>query len=300
VFEQIRIVISAGLLMLLLLLRLEAERFAAAEYDEPANRLKLGPWTRLSWYVLGFSLLAGLYSVHPQPHDVLYLILGQRADALAFGLLLALLGVAQAAGFAYYHYRRLRLPPGREYLGAGIDDVATAIIDEATFRGALLGMLLAAHVPVAGAVLAQAIIYALLTRLGAPGRHPYMLALALAIGVVCGWATIHTGGIGAAILGHAMTSYALFVFTGHAGQIAPHGGEPEEKERSRRLPEGWLDARRMRMAAARSAAGADPRGVAAMGARSGRATRGEGAEPKSLGRRTGAGPDGRGAARPKA
>jgi hypothetical protein len=285
VLEQIRVVISIGLVMLLLLLRLDAERFGAAEYDEPANRFKPRFSTRLSWYVLGFALLGALYWVHPQPQDVLYLILGLRGDVLLYGALLAVVGVAQAAGFAYYHYRKLRLPSPEAYPGAGLNDIATAVIDEATFRGALLGMLLAIHLPAAAAVLAQAVVYALVTRMGVRGRHPYMLALSLGIGVACGWATVQTGGIGAAILGHAMTSFALFVFSGHAGQIAPRGGKPEGTELSRRVPEGWQDARQAAESAApRTGSTAEPKGRRVGAAR---------VAPRGSRRRVGVGAEGR-------
>ena len=47
--EPMRVLIASGFFMLRLLLRLESERFAAAEYDEPGRR---GPWTRLSWYAI--------------------------------------------------------------------------------------------------------------------------------------------------------------------------------------------------------------------------------------------------------
>jgi hypothetical protein len=257
VLEQIRVVISLGLLMLLLLLRTEAERFGAAEYDEP-ERFPRGPWTRFSWYALGLLLLAGLYLVHPRPHDVLYLILGLPAEALTYGLLLAVAGVAQAAAFAYWRYRELRLPPGRAYPGAAANEIATAVIDEATFRGALLGVLLAVRLPAPLAVVTQALIYAQVTRLGAPGRHPYMLALSLGIGLLGGWATLQTGGIGAAIIGHAMASFGLFTFTGHAGQVEPRDDEPGEVARRRRAPEGWQDARILLARARRARSGQGP------------------------------------------
>lgn len=285
-FEQIRIVVAIGLLMLLLLLRLESEQFGAAEYDEPKNRYHRGFWTRLSWYLLGLSLLAALYFVHPQPHDVLYLVLGHRIDALSVGLVLALVGVVQAAAFALYRYRSLRLPPARAYPGAAINAIATAVIDEAVFRGALLGMLVALHLPGAGVVLVQAVVYALATRLGASGRHPYMLFLSLGIGVAGGWATLQTGGIGAAILGHALTTFALFIFTGHAGQVARRGRDPEELERGRRAPEGWQDARRLLLArseGSRSGLDAEPRGlIEPDGQRLDQPPRVEPIEPKNL------------------
>jgi hypothetical protein len=87
--------------------------------------------------------------------------------------------------------------------------------------------------------LLQTIIYALTTRLGAPGRDRYLLGLTLAIGILGGWLTLVTGGIAAAFLGHAVTRFAVFLCTGHIGQTMPRGREVEEIEKRRRPPDGW-------------------------------------------------------------
>jgi membrane protease YdiL (CAAX protease family) len=241
--ETIRILVASGFFMLLLLLRLEAGRFGAAEYDEPGK--KRGPVTRLAWYAIGFALLAAIYLVHPAPHDVLFLLVGHRTEVLTYGAILVLPGLAQAAAFAWLRYGYLRLPPARAYPGAALNSIATAVIDEAAFRGALLGALLAIGLPDGGSILVATVVYVLATRLAAPGHHPYPLLLAGAMGLAYGWATLATGGIGAAVIGHAITSFAVFVCTGHAGQV-PLGLEPEDLESRARPPEGWQDARRPR------------------------------------------------------
>lgn len=251
--DQFRILIAVVLLLALLLLRLQAESFGAAEYDEPGDRYHPGFCTRLSWYALGLVLLAAIYAVHPQPHDVLYLVVGNKVDVLTFGLSLAAIGAAQAAAFAWFRYGGLRLPAPSAYPGAAINSIVTAVIDEAAFRGALQGILLAAGLPDGSSILIQAIVYTLATRMGAPGRHRYMLVLTLGIGVGCGWATVRTGGIGAAILAHTLTSFALFVCTGHAGQVR-RGAEPDEVE-ALHVPEGWREARRPDEAAGRDNVG---------------------------------------------
>jgi membrane protease YdiL (CAAX protease family) len=240
--ETVRILVASGFFMLLLFLRLEASRFGAAEYDEPGKRR--GPLTRLAWYTIGFALLAAIYFVHPAPHDVLSLLLGHRTEVVVYGAILAGPGLLQAVAFARLRYGYLRLPPARAYPGAAANSIATAVIDEAAFRGVLLGVLLALGLPDGGAILMAAVVYVLATRLAAPGHHPYPLALAGAMGLVFGWATLASGGIGAAIVGHAVTSFAVFVCTGHAGQVPPAGLEPEDLERRAGLPEGWRDARR--------------------------------------------------------
>jgi membrane protease YdiL (CAAX protease family) len=255
--ETVRVLVASGFFMLLLFLRLEASRFGAAEYDEPGRR-GTGPLTRIAWYALGMGLLTAIYAVHPAPHDVLFLVLGHRAEVIKYGAILVVPGLLQAAAFAWLRYGYLRLPAARAYPGAAANSIATAIIDEAAFRGVLLGGLLAMGLPDGGAILIAAVVYVLTTRLAAPGRDAYPLLLALAMGVVFGWATLASGGLGAAIIGHSITSFAVFVCTGHAGQVPRPGFEPEELELRRRMPEGWQDARKP----ATPGRGAEPRGFA--------------------------------------
>jgi membrane protease YdiL (CAAX protease family) len=279
--ETVRILVASGFFMMLLFLRLEANRFGAAEYDEPGGR-RGGPASRFSWYAVGFALLAAVYVVHPAPHDVLFLVLGPRTEVIVYGALLVVAGLAQAAGFAWLHYGYLRLPPTRAYPGAAANSIATAVIDEATFRGALLGSLLALGLPDVAAILMSAIVYGLVTRLAAPGHHPYPVVLALGMGLAFGWATLASGGLGAAIIGHAVTSFAVFVCTGHAGQVPRAGFEPEEIESRERAPQGWQDARRP----STPGRGAEPRGFAEAPAQSGFASR-AGRSPETLGQGSG-------------
>ena len=255
--ETVQVLVASGFFMLLLFLRLEASRFGAAEDDEPGG-WRVGPLTRLAWYLIGAGLLWAIYQIHPAPHDVLYLLIGHRGDVILYGTFLGLIGLGQAAAFAWYRYGYLRLPPGREYPGAALNAIATAAIDEATFRGALLGTLVAIGLPGYGAVLISTLVFVIVTRAAGPGRHRYMLALAFGIGLAAGWATLATGGLGAAIIGHAMTSFAVFVCTGHAGHVPPTGQESEEVELRKLPPEGWQDARRPKVAGR----GAEPRGFA--------------------------------------
>jgi hypothetical protein len=103
----------------------------------------------------------------------------------------------------------------------------------------VFGFLLLAGLDANLANVSQALLYALATRLGAPGRPWYMLVTALAIGLAGGWLTGITGGIGAAFLGHAITRVAIFTTTGHAGLPKARGTESEEVEKRQRTPDGW-------------------------------------------------------------
>ena len=239
--ESLRILVTIGLTGLMVLLRLDAPRFGTAEYDDQTAP---GGWRgglrRLAWYGTGVALAAAIYVVFPAPVDVLHLGIGNdRAQAVALGLLFGAAGSAVAVAFAWLRYRRLRWPEYRHYPGAAANAIGTAFIDEVIFRGVILGMILALGWPADLAIAFQAVLYALVTRLGAPGRSRFMLLMALGTAVVAGLLTIVTSGIGAAIVGHAITRFATFVTTGHAGLVRPPGQEPEEAAAMNLPPEGW-------------------------------------------------------------
>jgi len=236
--DTLRVLVGLGLTLLLVMLRLEAERFNAAEYDEPVRGRRPSLVRRLAWYILGVGGVLALLLVHPTAEADLHLQVGHRSGIL-LALLIGGLGVGQAVALALLHYRRLRLPDIGAYPGALINEILTAFIDEAVFRGAVLGYFLLVTDNTNLAILGQAVIYVLATRLGAPGRDKYMLVVALLIGLVGGWATLVTGGIGASFLGHAITRVAIFLTTGHAGQPPARGTEVEDVEKRRRTPEGW-------------------------------------------------------------
>jgi hypothetical protein len=238
--EDLRVLVVLGLTLLLIMLRLEAEKFGAAEYDEIGGdgRAPALRW-RLAWYLVGLVILVLADIAHPDAGNGLFLRLGDRVEAILYGLAFATVGTLQAVAFAWLRYRRLRLPPSRLYPGALLNALATAFLDEATFRGLFLAFLLGTGMDASFANLIQALVYALSTRLGAPGRDLYMLILILIVGLFSGWLTIITGGIGAAFLGHAVTRFAVFLATGHAGRVAPPGLDAEDVERRRRMPAGW-------------------------------------------------------------
>lgn len=235
-----RSLIAVGLALLLVLLRLDAEKFGTAEYYE-ATRDGERPRVRrrLGWYGLGVGIALAIILIHPSPQADLFLGSGNRLGAVLGGIAYGLLGVLVAAGFASYRYHRIRFPETSSYPGALLNSMATAFIDEAAFRGALFGLLLVGGANPTLANFAQAIVYTLATRLGAPGRDRYLLVLTMGMGLLGGWLTVATGGIAAAFLGHAITRFAVFLCTGHTGQTKPRGREVEEIEKRRRPPEGW-------------------------------------------------------------
>jgi Type II CAAX prenyl endopeptidase Rce1-like len=236
----LRRLIVIGLVLLLVMLRLEAERFGAAEYDEAAHDGRAPSFRRrLAWYIVGIALVVSIVLIHPAPQADLFMGSGDRLATLVGGLFYGLIGTAQAVSFALLRYKSVRLPAVSSYPGALMNALATAFIDETVFRGVIFGTLLVAGLNATTANILQALLYALATRLGAPGRDRYMLVLVLVIGLGGGWLTAATGGIAAAFLGHAVTRFAVFLSTGHPGQVALRGRETEDIDRRRRPPEGW-------------------------------------------------------------
>jgi membrane protease YdiL (CAAX protease family) len=235
--EVARVLVAAGFFMLLLFLRLEADRFGTAEYDKPFRR-RADILTWLSWYAIGGLLLATIFAVHPQPRQQLFLIVGHAWEALAFGVPLAVIGVALAVAYAQYRYGYLRLPSTKAYPRVAVNSLGTAIVDEAIFRGIVLGALVTLGLPNGISIVTATVVYLLATRLAAPGRRHFLLLPAVSYGLLGGWATLATGGLGAAIVFHAVTSFTLFLCIGQAAPSAAHGREPEALA-ARRAPDGW-------------------------------------------------------------
>lgn len=233
----IRALVALGLTLILVMLRAEAERFGTAEYDEPVDGHTPSLLRQLAWYAVGLGGVLAILLVHPAPGRDLYFSGG--TGGVLLGFLLAVIGGGLAVLMAWLRYRYLRVPDLSQYPGGLANQIVTAIFDEAVFRGALLGFLVIGGVDPALAVVTQTLTYSLATRLGAPGRNRSMFLLSLVIGFVGGCATLLTGGIAAAILGHGATRVAIFLTTGHAGQPGAPGTEIEEVERQRRAPEGW-------------------------------------------------------------
>lgn len=239
--ETLQTLILLAFVGLLLLLRLDTRRFGAAEHDDETAPNTVGIWLRrLAWYVFGIGLVFLVYRLHELPISVLRLQMGdQPTQALLAGLALGALGILVAFAYAWWRYGEFRLPPPGHYPAGVLSSVGTAFVDEAVFRGIVLGLLIAADVPLEMAIASQAVAYALVTRLAARDRPLGMLLLSLVIGMVTGWLTVQTGGIGAAFLGHALTRLALFVATGHAGRLRSPAEEAPLPDADELTPEGW-------------------------------------------------------------
>jgi membrane protease YdiL (CAAX protease family) len=234
--ENLIMLASVGLLIGL---RVDARRFGAADFDDEAVLGGWGAWLRrISWYGIGVLLVLAVYFLFPQPESVLHLRLGEpRGLALLAGIGLALLGGGGALAYAWWRFGGISLPAARAYPVGLTNAALTALVDEAAFRGILLGLLLFSNWPPLYAVAFQAAAYALTTRLGGTGRPRSLLLLWLGFGLLGGWLTVATGGIGGALLAHALTRFAIFAATGHAGQVTPSAVTGEEEREAAEVPD---------------------------------------------------------------
>ncbi len=234
--ETLRVLVALGLVLILVLLRLDSRRFGVAEYQVPDDYGEMPPLLpRLAWYVAGIILVAAVYVVHPGAVDSLGLQPGDRTAALLMGLGAGSIGIAQAIAIAFLRLGGLHPPELRAYPMGVVNALGTAFVDEATFRGIVLGLVVTAGVDPLVAVPLQAIVYVLAARVGRSGGDWYLVTLDLAIGLVGGWLTVVTGGIAAAFIAHAVTRLAVFVATGSAD--AGRSAVPYEEEIE--APPGW-------------------------------------------------------------
>jgi hypothetical protein len=101
--EPFLILMCLGFTGLLVILRFDAQRFGAAEYDEP-DRFGHVPSLRrrIAWYVLGILGVAAVYVMHPAPEVQLFLAPGDRALSITWGVIYGVVGAVAALLVAYW------------------------------------------------------------------------------------------------------------------------------------------------------------------------------------------------------
>lgn len=209
-----------GFAGLMLLLRLDARRFGAAEWDDAEGDRRL--WlSRATWYVAGLGLALVTFALHPAPVADLNLVFApDQGSALTLGLVYAALGIAAAFGLALLIVGRLDFPEPARYAGGVLCAVGTAFFDEFLFRGVILGLLLVMGLPGPMAVLGSALIYAGAVRASLGRSSALAVTVAFVMGLAGGALVLATAGIGAAFMGHAATRFALFMTMGRSWRPA--------------------------------------------------------------------------------
>lgn len=225
--DFIQFFLFVGFTALMFLLRLDARRFGAAEWDTEE-----GDWrtwmARITWYAAGLALGLLVFALHPNPVSELNLSLApDRGEAILYGILYGAAGVAAAFVLAIVRNGSVAFPRAGRYPGGVLAAIGTAFFDEFLFRGVLLGLILSIDLPAWLAVGLAAAIYAGAIRASTAGQGMLMLVVAFAIGIVGGVLVLATAGIAAAFFGHAITRFALFMTMGRPDEDPAVMVDPE-------------------------------------------------------------------------
>lgn len=210
--DSLRLSIALGLAIFLVLLRFDSERIMRSDYFR-YRAPWLGP---ASYYGLVVAFALGIAFILPRGRTQLFLVSGDADSMLPVMLLFAGVAIANGAILAFLRYGAITPLPtpllGSRLLGAA----ANAVADELQFRSIVLGMLLFAEVPggVGLAIAIQALLYGLVHRRLWDDRDWYFLAAAVLLGYGAGLATVATGSVIPAMVGHFAVSASLFAFAG--------------------------------------------------------------------------------------
>ncbi|HWO64655.1 MAG TPA: CPBP family intramembrane glutamic endopeptidase [Umezawaea sp.] len=208
--ESLRLSIALGLTIFLVLLRFDSDRIMRSDYFRYRYPW-LGP---ASYYGLVVLFAIGIAIILPNGRGHLFLARPDPGTMLPLVLGFAAVGILNAVAFAFRWYGGITplptsLLPSR-LLGAG----ASAVADELQFRSIVLGMLIFAGIEAGIAVIVQALLYGLAQRRLWRERQWYFLIGSVILGYACGWATVLTGSVLPAMVGHFVVIAALFAFAG--------------------------------------------------------------------------------------
>ncbi len=209
-FESLRLAIALGLTLFLVLLSFDSDRITRSDYFRYRT-----PWMGpVSYYILVIGFAIGIAVILPSGRAQLFLT-GGDPDIMALVMVVfTVVALLNGVALAFLRYGGI-LPLPIELLPSRVlGAAANAVSEELQFRSIVLGMLLFAGVPAAWAVALQAVVYGLAHRRLWHDRDWYFLAGSVLLGWAAGVATIETGSVIPAIVGHFAVTMALFAFAG--------------------------------------------------------------------------------------
>lgn len=209
-FDSLRLAIALGLTLFLVLLRFDSERITRSDYFRYRT-----PWMGpVSYYVLVIAFTIGIAVILPSGRAQIFLTGGNPDNMLVVMLLFTAIALVNGVALAFLRYGSI-LPLPIELLPSRVlGAAANAISEELQFRAIVLGMLLFAGVPTGWAIAVQALLYGLVHRRLWRDRDWYFLAGSVLLGWAAGVATVETGSIIPAIVGHFAVTMSLFAFAG--------------------------------------------------------------------------------------
>ena len=209
-FDSLRLAIALGLTLFLVLLRFDSERITRSDYFRYRT-----PWMGpVSYYILVITFAIGIAVILPSGREQLFLIGGNPDSILTVMLIFTAIALLNGVALAFLRYGGI-LPLPVELLPTRVlGAAANALSEELQFRSIVLGLLLFADVPTGWAIAAQALLYGLVHRRLWRERDWYFLAGAVILGWAAGVATVETGSIIPAVVGHFAVTMSLFAFAG--------------------------------------------------------------------------------------
>jgi hypothetical protein len=156
----------------------------------------------------------GIAIILPSGRNQLFLTGGETDEMLPVMLLFVAVALLNGVALAFLRYGGI-LPLPVELLPSRVlGAAANALSEELQFRSIVLGMLLFAGVPVGWAIAVQALVYGLAHRRLWRDRDWYFLAGSVLLGWAAGVATVETGSVIPAVVGHFAVTMSLFAFAG--------------------------------------------------------------------------------------
>ena len=208
--DSLRLAIALGLTLFLVLLRFDSERIMRSDYFRYRTPW-LGP---VSYYLLVIGFAAGIALILPQGRAQLFLTGGDPRSVFPVMLAFVVVALLNAAALALLRYGGI-LPLPTELLPSRVlGAAANAVTEELQFRSIVLGMLLFAGVPTGWALAAQALVYGLAHRRLWRERDWYFLLGSVLLGWAAGVATVTTGSVIPAMVGHFAVTMGFFAFAG--------------------------------------------------------------------------------------
>lgn len=219
--ESLRLSIALGLTIFLVLLRFDSERIMRSDYFRTRSSW-LGP---LSYYGLVVVFAIGIMVILPRGRAQLFIGPGEAGSLLPVMLAFAGVALVNAAALAFLRYRAISPLPTQLLASRLVGAAANAFAEELQFRSIVLGMLLFAFgtstAAVSAAVLIQALLYGLVHRRLWLERDWYFLGASVILGYAAGLATVNTGSVIPAMVGHFAVTASLYAFAGGRLRQAP-------------------------------------------------------------------------------
>ena len=206
----LRLSIALGLTLFLVLLRFDSERIIRSDYFRYRT-----PWMGpVSYYVLVIGFAIGIALILPSGRDRLFLTGGDPDEVPMVLAIFTAVALLNGLALAFLRYGGILPLPMALLPSRVLGAAANAVSEELQFRSIVLGMLLFANIPVGWAIAIQALVYGLAHRRLWHDRDWYFLLGSVLLGWAAGVATVHTGSVIPAIVGHFAVTMSLFAFAG--------------------------------------------------------------------------------------